>query len=85
MGCALILSDINGCNEIVNSGKDGWLVPVKDSSALTAAMLEARNNKVLTTKFAAATKSKITTGYAQSYLWDCILKEYHHLMTTKKS
>lgn len=85
MGCALILSDINGCNEIVNNGKDGWLVPVKNSSALAATMFEARNNESLTKQFAAAINEKIKSSYAQSFLWDCMLKEYHHLMTTSKS
>ena len=85
MGCALILSDINGCNEIVNAGKDGWLVPVKNTSALKAAMLQARTNPIQTMKFAEAVKEKIKSGYAQSYLWDCLLHEYQHLLKTSKS
>jgi len=85
MGCALILSDINGCNEIVNHGKDGWLVSVKNVSALTAAMMEARNNPIKTRLFAETIKEKIVTGYAQSYLWNCMLKEYQQLLKTPKS
>ena len=85
MGCALILSDINGCNEIVNHGKDGWLVSVKNVSALTAAMMEARNNPIKTRQFAETIKEKIVTGYAQSYLWNCMLQEYQQLLKTTKS
>jgi len=85
MGCALILSDINGCNEIVNHGKDGWLVSVKNVSALTAAMMEARNNPIKTRLFAETIKEKIVTGYAQSYLWNCMLQEYQQLLKTTKS
>lgn len=85
MGCALILSDINGCNEIVNHGKDGWLVSVKNVSALTAAMMEARNNPIKTRLFAETIKEKIVTGYAQSYLWNCMLQEYQQLLKTPKS
>ena len=85
MGCALILSDINGCNEIVNHGKDGWLVSVKNVSALTAAMMEARNNPIKTRLFAEIIKEKIVTGYAQSYLWNCMLQEYQQLLKTPKS
>jgi len=85
MGSALILSDINGCNEIVNHGKDGWLVSVKNVSALTAAMMEARNNPIKTRLFAETIKEKIVTGYAQSYLWNCMLKEYQQLLKTPKS
>jgi glycosyltransferase involved in cell wall biosynthesis len=85
MGCALILSDINGCNEIVNHGKDGWLVSVKNVSALTAAMMEARNNPIKTRLFAETIKEKIVTGYAQSYLWNCMLQGYQQLLKTTKS
>ena len=85
MGCALILSDINGCNEIVNHGKDGWLVSVKNVSALTTAMMEARNNPIKTRLFAETIKEKIVTGYAQSYLWNCMLQEYQQLLKTPKS
>ena len=85
MGCALILSDINGCNEIVNHGNDGWLVPVKNTSALTTAMLQARNNPAQTKLFAEAIKIKIESCYAQSFIWNCILHEYEHLLKTTKS
>jgi glycosyltransferase involved in cell wall biosynthesis len=85
MGCALILSDINGCNEIVNQGKDGWLVPVKNVSALATAMMEARNNPAQTKLFAEAIQKKIELGYAQSYLWDCLLHEYQELLNSTKS
>jgi glycosyltransferase involved in cell wall biosynthesis len=85
MGCALILSDINGCNEIVNHGKDGWLVPVKNTSALTEAMLLARNNPTQTERFAEAIKIKIESCYAQSFIWNCILHEYQELLKTTKS
>lgn len=85
MGCALILSDINGCNEIVNHGKDGWLVPVKNTSALTEAMLHARNNPTQTKQFAEAIKIKIESSYAQSFIWNCILHEYQELLKTTKS
>lgn len=85
MGCALILSDINGCNEIVSQGNDGWLVPIKNTSALTATMLAARSNPTQTTLFAEAIKIKIASCYAQSNLWNCILQEYQQLLKTNKS
>lgn len=52
-----IVSDINGCNEIIKPNFNGWIVPVKNSNALAKAMrksmqvenlaqlgLQARNN-----------------------------------------
>jgi glycosyltransferase involved in cell wall biosynthesis len=34
-----IVSDINGCNEIITSYVNGWIIPPKDSVALEQAML----------------------------------------------
>ncbi len=78
MGCMLILSDINGCNEIVKNGVDGMLVPPKNSAALTNAMLSARKNPNQTNEFASLIKEKISQNYSQQVLWQLILKEYQH-------
>ena len=38
MGCAVITTDIPGPSEVIEAGKSGLLVPVKDPSALRNAM-----------------------------------------------
>lgn len=78
MDLALILSDINGCNEIVQSGKDGILVPVKDASALFQAMLQLRSDEKLLEQFSKTINEKIKTGYDQTNLWNIILREYQN-------
>lgn len=42
MGLPAIATNINGCNEVVRHGDNGWLVPSKDSIALRSAMDRAR-------------------------------------------
>lgn len=76
MGCALILSDINGCNEIVSHGNDGWLVPVKDSTKLVKTMLEARNNPATVAEFSKKIREKIASQFSQKTLWNHMLEEY---------
>lgn len=76
MGCMLLLSDINGCNEIVNNGVDGILVPVKDSNALAKAMIDTRKNIERTDYFASQIKEKIKSSYNQKKIWNLILNEY---------
>jgi glycosyltransferase involved in cell wall biosynthesis len=39
MGRAIITTDAPGCRETVVDGQNGWLVPVKNSEALEAAMV----------------------------------------------
>ena len=76
MGCALILSDINGCNEIVKHGENGWLVPVKNANEISKAMKGARNNPELVNNFAKSIQQKIKMNYSQKILWDLLLAEY---------
>jgi glycosyltransferase involved in cell wall biosynthesis len=76
MGCMLLLSDINGCNEIVENGIDGKLVPTKDSNLLLNAMMETRSNPDETNAFANKIQQKIIDNYNQNTLWQIMLKEY---------
>lgn len=41
MELPVIATDINGCNEVVEPGCNGWLVPAKDADALYQAMQQA--------------------------------------------
>jgi glycosyltransferase involved in cell wall biosynthesis len=76
MGCMLLLSNINGCNEIVENGIDGKLVPTKNSSLLLKAMMESRSNVDETNIFANKIQQKIINSYNQKSLWQILLKEY---------
>ncbi len=76
MGCMLLLSNINGCNEIVENEVDGKLVPIKDTNLLLNAMIEIRNNPDETNTFANKIKKKIIDNYEQKTLWHILLKEY---------
>ena len=84
MGCALILSDINGCNEIVENGEDGLLIPVKNTSSLLNAMKQLRNNPIQLQQFAESIHQKIKKNYDQKYLWNVILNEYQQRLETLK-
>ncbi len=87
MGCMLLLSDINGCNEIVKNGTDGMLVPPKNTAALTTAMLQIRNNPTQRDFFASAIQQKIKAQYNQKLLWNLLLEEYQQQLNihSKKS
>lgn len=78
MGCALILSDINGCNEIVDDGKNGLLVPAKSTEALQKAMFELRTDIAKRDLFAKAIRQKIETSFDQQKIWKAILGEYEY-------
>jgi len=76
MGCMLLLSDINGCNEIVQKGENGLLVPPKDTKSLTAAMFQIRTDAEKCERFAQKIQQKIRENYNQQTLWNQILQKY---------
>lgn len=81
MECALILSDINGCNEIVEDQKSGILVQSKNKEALLSAMLTLRENESKRIEFAKAARQHIAEGFDQQKIWQAILKEYRNFLS----
>lgn len=76
MGCALLLSDINGCNEIVENGINGLLVPVKNKTMLLQQMYFLREHPEKVKIFSEAIQQKIKHSYNQQNIWNLLLKEY---------
>lgn len=83
MECALILSDINGCNEIIEQHVSGILVPAKSESALYDAMQQLRNHPAQRDALASAARKRISEGYNQQQLWNNILEEYTFCLKEK--
>ncbi|WP_029036041.1 glycosyltransferase family 4 protein [Salinimicrobium xinjiangense] len=76
MGLPSIVTDINGCNEIVRDEENGLIIPVKDQEALLLAMKKLASNTELRQKLAANSRSVITAKYERRVFWDLLLKEY---------
>ncbi len=79
MNLPCIVSDINGCNEIILEGVNGTIIPVKN----TAAIVEKMNCFVEKTAYHKLLQSNarkmIITRYDQHVVWEAILDEYHLL------
>jgi glycosyltransferase involved in cell wall biosynthesis len=71
-----IVTDINGCNEIIKNNKTGMLVPIKDIVALKEAMLYLLQNTDKGVQMGNEVKKFIVTHFDQAYIWSEILKEY---------
>lgn len=85
MGLPSIVSDINGCNEIIVEEKNGLIVPAKNVSELTSAMKSLSNNRILYSKLQQNSREMIIKRYEQKIIWEALLKEYQkHLETYKK-
>lgn len=79
MGLPAIVSDINGCNEIITEGKNGLIIPVKNSTAILEAMKKIVEEPLLYNKLKEQARKKIVENYEQKVVWDALLQEYKSL------
>jgi glycosyltransferase involved in cell wall biosynthesis len=78
-----IVTDINGCNEIVEDGGNGVIVPVKDEKALSQAMERMIIDDALRTHCAAGARTRILEKYQQSVIWEALYEEYQRLLAVE--
>jgi glycosyltransferase involved in cell wall biosynthesis len=79
MGLPSIVSNINGCNEIIVEGINGTIVPVKDEWAIYQAMEKILNNKDWHDQLKRNARNMIVNRFEQSVIWDALLAEYRTL------
>lgn len=77
MGLPSIVTDINGSREIIIEGKNGIIIPPRDTDALYKAMKKIIEQSNMRTKMASNARQLISLRYEQSYVRNC-LKEYYN-------
>lgn len=80
MGLPSIVTDINGCNEIVKEGVNGMIIPVKDANSLYDKMKEILTNGILYTRLTKNARAVIVKDYERQFIWDSLLEEYTKLL-----
>lgn len=83
MGLPSVVSNINGCNEIIEEGKNGTIIPVKDSEAIYATMQRMMDDEIFYKQLKANAREMITSRYEQSLVWNALLEEYNTLLKEK--
>lgn len=71
-----IVTDINGCNEIIVDGENGLIIPPKDEQQLLKAMEKLVSDKTLYTHLKSNARNMIVERYEQRYLWELLYQEY---------
>lgn len=79
MGLPSIVSDINGCNEIIKNNINGIIVPVKNNTILQQSMEKLLLEKGLYLKLKENARVQIESKYDQKFIWNEILEEYKNL------
>lgn len=79
MGLPSIVTDINGCNEIIENGKNGIIIPVKNVIAIEEAVFKIKDDKIFFNNLKKNAREMITSRYEQQLVWSAILAEYKYL------
>lgn len=83
MGLPCIVTDINGCNEIIIEGENGLIIPVKNKEAIKNSMIHLIKDKEYYQKLKNNSRNLIKERYEQSVVWEALLKEYKTLLKQK--
>lgn len=80
MGVPSITTNIIGCNEIIEDGINGSLIPPRDEIALFNKMSEWVNSPQMIAEFAKVSRERIVKRYEQLTLWKAYIDFYLSLI-----
>jgi glycosyltransferase involved in cell wall biosynthesis len=78
-----IVSNINGCNEIISDNETGIIVPVKQVAPLKEAMLRLAQDEDLRRDFSIKARAKVAADFDQRFVWNELAREYQRLLPSK--
>ncbi len=83
MGLPSIVTNINGCNEIIIDGENGLIIPIKDVNALHNSMEKISLNQDFYLSVKNNSRPMIQSRFEQKMVWESILNEYKVLLNLK--
>ena len=83
MGLSAIVTNISGCNEIIQNGKNGIVIPIKDKKAIYMAMSKLVSDNDFQNHLRVNSRKMILSRYKQKLVWDALKNEYSQLFYGK--
>ncbi len=77
-----IVSDINGCNEIITDGMNGWVIPARNIDMLFERMEWCLMHRDKSYKMGLKSRKLMIEKYERSFVQGELLKEYKSIMLT---
>ncbi len=74
-----IVTNINGCNEIITEHKNGLIIPIKDENSLYNAMIYMVEHPEKRHEMTKNSRRNVVDNYQRSYIWNELLKLYKSL------
>lgn len=85
MGLPSIVTNVNGCNEIITEGFNGTIIPVKNKDAIVAAMLDFKANGKISEVKKLEIREHVSSNYSQQLVWSAVKEEYDRLIEVEKN
>lgn len=82
-GLPVVVSDAVGCVDAVKDGLTGRVVPVRDASALTAALREYLMDAALRHAHGEAGRQRVAHDFVPEKIWNAMEEEYRRLLLWK--
>lgn len=83
MGLPCIVTNINGCNEIIKNGYNGLIISVKNSEDLYIAMRKLAFDKEYRLDLSSKSRKNIIDNYRREIVWNALLDEYNTFIGNK--
>ena len=80
MGLPSIVSDISGCNEIIQQNENGIIIPPKNQEELEKAMVKLIEDHELRCRLKENARAMVTTRFDKNLVWEELKKEYNRLL-----
>ncbi len=74
-----IVTNINGCNEIIEDEKHGIIIPTKNDDAIYKAMNYVLNNRKEAIEMGIQSRTNIVLKFERRRVWEALLTEYSGL------
>jgi glycosyltransferase involved in cell wall biosynthesis len=74
-----IVSDINGCNEIITANETGLIVPPKNTEALAGAMKQLASDDGMRRNFGILARAYVAGNFDRKVIWEGLLEEYRRV------
>lgn len=83
MELPVIASDISGCNEVIQPGMNGWLVPARDAKSLRTAMEEAIHTPTsLRMQMGMKARERVQLCFERRQHWNRMVSFYQNLLSS---
>jgi N,N'-diacetylbacillosaminyl-diphospho-undecaprenol alpha-1,3-N-acetylgalactosaminyltransferase len=79
MSKPIVTTDSIGCRDVVEDGKNGFLIPIKDANALTNAIDRLLQDESLRASYGAYSRQKVEREFGEQEVAERVIDELYQL------